>query len=207
MTALTGLYIEDNYYKKFVLRDVNNYTAIYESGDAKYKGCFEIDKEYHKDPSMRIVPIALSNYFIKGIPVEETIYNHRDIFDFCLMLKLNSKFRGEMRSFNDTINLKRTTRYYISNKGYSIVKIDITSPDKPPKQPKSGKNTKVWDKTISGYKETGVNVGFVGTYFNEYVEKPWEEYDINYQFYILECKKIINTIETSQTSLYDLFNI
>ena len=207
MTALTGLYIEDNYYKKFILRDVNNYIGVYESGDAKYKGCFEIDKEYHKDPSMRIVPIALSNYFIKGIPIEETIYNHRDIFDFCLMLKLNSKFRGEMRSFNDTINLKRTTRYYISNKGYSIVKIDITSPDKPPKQPKSGKNTKVWDKTISGYKETGVNVGFVGTYFNEYVEKPWEEYDINYQFYILECKKIINTIETSQTSLYDLFNI
>lgn len=140
---------------------------------------------------MRIVPIALSKYFFEGIPVEETIRNHRDIYDFCLMLKLNSKFKGEMRSLTDKIELKRTTRYYISNKGYSIIKIDTTTPCSP-KAP-----------TPSKCKETGVNVGFVGTYFNNYEEKSWEEYNINYQFYILECKKIINVIEDKQLKLFD----
>lgn len=194
MKHLTGLYIEDNYYKTFVLRDVNNYLAEYESGDVKYKGCFEINKEYHKDPSFRIVPIALSEYFLKNIPIEETIKNHRDIFDFCGMLKINSKFKGEMRGLNDTIELKRITRYYISNHGYGIVKID-------PNISCSRKSFK--DITKSGFKETGVNVGFVATYFNKYEEKSWDEYDINYKFYILEARKIINTIENKQLSLFD----
>ena len=40
---------------------------------------------------MRIVPISLKNYFIYNIPIEETIKNHKDIYDFCLRLKTNSK--------------------------------------------------------------------------------------------------------------------
>ena len=76
MTNLTGLYIEDNIYTKFVVRDVNNYLAVYESGDVKLKGCFEIDKEFHKDPSMRIVPIALKNYFVDNIPIKEMSTGH-----------------------------------------------------------------------------------------------------------------------------------
>lgn len=189
MTELTGLYIEDSYYNKMVIRDVNNYLAEYIDGSVKYKGCFEIDKEFHKDPSMRIVPIALSNYFLKGIPVEETIKNHRDIYDFCLMLKINSNFIGEMRSLNDSITLSKTTRYYISNKGYNIVKIDPNI--------KCG-NRDYRNLTKSGFKETGVNVGFVATNFNKFVDLPFDEYDINYKFYIIECNKIINAIEDAQ---------
>ena len=55
----------------------------------KLKGCFEIDKEFHKDPSMKIVPIALYEYFINGISIEQTIKNHKNIYDFCLRLKIN----------------------------------------------------------------------------------------------------------------------
>ena len=65
--------------------DVSTYIAVYEDGSIKHKSDFEIDKELHKNPSMRIVPIALEKYFVEGIPVEETIKNHKDIFDFCLM--------------------------------------------------------------------------------------------------------------------------
>lgn len=193
MTALTGLYIEDNYYKKIVIRDVNNYAAQYESGDIKYKGCFEIDKEFHKDPSMRIVPIALSKYFFNEIPVEETIKSHKDIYDFCMLLKLNSKFKGEARRYDEKIELSKTTRYYISNKGYNLVKIDPSV---------KCKTSSFKTLTDSGFKETGINVGFVGTLFNTYVDKDIKDYDINYKFYILECKKIINSIEDKQLSLF-----
>ena len=87
MSKLTGLYIEDNIYKKVIQRDVNNYIAVYddstpENEHLKLKGCFEIDKEFHKDPSMRIVPIALNEYYVNGKPISETIKNHKDIYDF-----------------------------------------------------------------------------------------------------------------------------
>ena len=55
------------------IRDVSTYIAVYENGDIKHKNAFEIDKELHKNPSMRIVPIALEKYFVEGIHVEETI--------------------------------------------------------------------------------------------------------------------------------------
>jgi hypothetical protein len=187
MTRLTGLYIEDNIYTKFVVRDVNNYLAVYENGDCKYKGCFEIDKEYHKDPSMRIVPIALKEYFINGVPIDETIKNHKDIFDFCLRLKTNSSctptftYLDKESQRPKTIKLARTTRYYISNTG--------------------GVLTKVFDDG----RETGVNIGFSATLFNKYEEKPMEEYNLNYQFYIREANKIKDAVVDRQLSLFDDF--
>ena len=182
MTKLTGLYIEDNVYTKFVVRDVNNYLAVYESGDIKYKGCFEIDKELHKDPSMRIVPIAVKNYFIDNIPVKDTICNHKNIFDFCLRLKTNSLSTPYYRFLDSDgkIQIKqldRTTRYYISNSGGVLYK-DF------------------------GSKKSGVNIGYSATIFNQYINKDMKDYDLNYNFYISEANKIINAVEDKQLTLF-----
>lgn len=182
MTKLTGLYIEDNVYTKFVVRDVNNYLAVYESGDIKYKGCFEINKELHKDPSMRIVPIAVKNYFIDNIPVKDTIYNHKNIFDFCLRLKTNSLSTPYYRYLDSDgrIQIKqldRTTRYYISNSGGVLYK-DF------------------------GSKKSGVNIGYSATIFNQYINKDMKDYDLNYNFYISEANKIINAVEDKQLTLF-----
>lgn len=184
MEDLTGLYIEDNMYNLLVMRDVNNYLAKYESGDIKYKGIFEIDSECYKNPSMRIVPLALSNYFLNNIPVSETIYNHKDIFDFCMLHKSNSNFISFMRNGEDIIKLDRITRYYISNKGYELIK--IKSNDK--------------DLNLSKFNqgENRINVGYRTTLFNKYIELPIDKYDINYKFYIRECNKIIDIIEPKQ---------
>ena len=182
MTSLTGLYIEDNVYSKFVVRDVNNYLAVYESGDIKYKGCFEIDKEYHKDPSMRIVPISLKRYYIDNIPIEQTIRNHTDIFDFCLRLKTNSKSTSYFKYLENgkiiSKKLDRTTRYYVSNSGGII--------------------TKQFDES----RISGVNVGYSVTLFNKYIEKPMNEYNINYNFYIAEANKIKNAVYDGQLTLF-----
>ena len=182
MTSLTGLYIEDNVYSKFVVRDVNNYLAVYESGDIKYKGCFEIDKEYHKDPSMRIVPISLKRYYIDNIPIEQTIRNHTDIFDFCLRLKTNSKSTPYFKYLENgkiiSKKLDRTTRYYVSNSGGII--------------------TKQFDES----RISGVNVGYSVTLFNKYIEKPMNEYKINYNFYIAEANKIKNAVYDGQLTLF-----
>ena len=181
MTELTGLYIEDNFYSKFVLRDVNNYLSVYENGDFKAKGAFEIDKEYHKDPSMKIVPIALKEYYINGIPIEETIRNHKNIFDFCLRLKTNSTstpYYKYIEGYNIAYKkLDRTTRYYVSKNGGEICK-----------------------KFDSG-KSIGVNVGYTVTIFNKYIEKDIKDYNINYNFYIAEAYKIKNAVDDRQLFL------
>ena len=190
LTKETGLTIEEVIYKKMIVRDVNNYIGVYEDNERehehiKLKGDYEVDKEYHKDPSMRIVPLAVKNYFVYGVPVEETIRNHTDIFDFCMRLKTNSKSTPYFRHFDDNYNvvndkLDRTTRYYISNRGGNLY------------------------KDFNG-KQVGVNIGFSVTLFNKYVEKDMKDYDINYRFYIIEAKKLITSIETKQLSLFDLF--
>lgn len=184
MEDLTGLYIEDNMYNLLVMRDVNSYLARYESGDVKYKGIFEIDSECYKNPSMRIVPLALSNYFLNNIPVSETIYNHKDIFDFCMLHKSNSNFTSFMRSGEDIIKLDRITRYYISNKGYELIKIKSNGKDLNLSKFNQGENR--------------INVGYRTTLFNKYIELPIDKYDINYKFYIRECNKIIDIIEPKQ---------
>jgi hypothetical protein len=97
----TKLTLEFDDYQKMVIGDVNNYLALYTNGKKKYKGRFEIDKvvgdepAYHKDNSFRIVPYALSKFFLENIPVEKTIKEHTNIYDFCGRQKFKGQDYGE----------------------------------------------------------------------------------------------------------------
>lgn len=179
-----GLTYEMNEYDRMVIRDVNNYSARYLDGGIKHKGAFEIDKELHKDPSMRIVPIALEKYFFEGVPIRETIRNHNNIYDFCLRLKVNKSVDALYEHLENS-ELKsdllgNNIRYYVSVNGGSLVKKFINNNDK----------------------RIGVNVGFIVTIFNKYEEKEMKDYNIDYNFYISECSKIINIVESKQLSLF-----
>lgn len=181
----TKLELEFVEYSKMVIRDVNNYLSVKTDGKVKYKGAFEITKEYHKDPSFSIVAKALSEYFVNGVPIEQTIKNPQTIYDYCGRQKFKSDSHGEANSIIyknglPSINVQKqqkNVRYYVSNKGSSFVK-----------------------KYKSGDSEF-INKGYLITVFNKYEEKPFEEYDINYDFYIAEAKKIINIIENKQLTL------
>lgn len=177
-TKLTLEYVE---YSKMIIRDVNNYIAVTTKGKVKYKGAFEIDKDFHKDNSFKIIPIALSEYFVNNIPIEETILKHTNIYNFCG----RQKFKGQDYGTTSTIinnnividKQQKVTRYYISNKGSSFIK-----------------------NYQKGTTEV-INKGYQVTIFNKYVEKKREDYDINYKFYIKECLKEIETILDNQLKL------
>ena len=183
ITTRCKLTYEMNEYNKMVIRDVNNYSARYTDGNIKHKGDFEINKELHKDPSMKIVPIALEKYFFENVPIKETIINHSNIYDFCLRLKVNKGASAMYKTINEDgrLNvqiLSKNTRYYISNRGGILYKQFATN------------------------QISGINVGYSSILFNKYVEKSMIDYNINYQFYISECNKIINQIESKQLSLF-----
>lgn len=191
LTKETSLVIEEVFYSKMCIRDVNNYIGIYEDSTRenehiKLKGDFEIDKEFHKDPSMRIVPLAVKEYFAYGIPIEETIKNNRDIFNFCMRLKTNSKSTPYLRHFDNNMNivetpLHRTTRYYISK----------------------GRQAGSLFKKFTDGRITGVNIGYSVRLFNKMFKcDNWEDYKIDYQFYLTEARKLINPLTMKPLSLF-----
>lgn len=131
---------------------------------------------------MRIVPYAVKQFLVYGIPISETIKNHQDIFDFCLRLKTNSTSIPLFLTIENGVLVKkklgRTTRYYISKTGGALTKV------------------------FSSKQESGVNVGYSVTLFNKYEKKEMKDYNIDYQFYITEANKLINGIVTNQLSLF-----
>lgn len=178
----TKLTLEFAEYKKMWIRDVNNYGALTVNGKIKNKGAFEVDKDYHKDNSFRIVPVAIQNYFINNIPVEDTILGCTNIYDFCGRQKFKS---GESKGViyhiqGDKIieeEQQKNVRYYISKKGATFIK-----------------------KYNSG-KDEVINKGYQVTIFNKFIEKNMSEYDINYDFYIKEANKEIDNIIDKQYKL------
>jgi hypothetical protein len=186
LRELTGLSATFAFYKQIIIKDVNNYIAEYfdstkEKEHIKLKGCFEIYKEYHKDPSMRIVPMALKDFFLYNIPIDYTIRNNNDIFNYCIRLKTNSSSKavfnylenGELKE----IPLTRTTRYYASTTGGSI---------------------KVLYNDSKSFNQ--INKQYLFSLFNKYYES--DNYNINYNFYINEANKIYNNIINNQLSLF-----
>ena len=187
----TGHILEYAKYDKFIQTSVNDYITLKPDGTCKFKGDFEIDRDLHKNQSMIIVAIALKEYFINNIPVRETILNHKNIFDFCLTLRLNKGWDANYHYIEEgklkIKPLNKTTRYYISNESSCIIKTaEALEKDKI-----KGKLTR----------NTGVNVGYSMTLFNHYEKKEMKDYKINHNFYINECNKIIDQIEIPKIQL------
>ena len=190
LTKETSLVIEEAFYSKMCIRDVNNYIAVYEDSTKenehiKLKGDFEVDKEYHKDPSMRIVPLAVKNYFVYGIPIEETIIKDRDIFNFCMQLKTNSSSNAFFRHLVDgkitDEKLGRMTRYLVCK----------------------GKDSGILLKRFEDGRITGVNVGYSVIVFNKaYHLDNWDDYNLDYQFYITEANKLKNPLIYKELDLF-----
>ena len=92
---ITGHELERADYKKIIFSTVNDYIAIKTDGEIKKKGDFLTDFELHKNKSARIVPIALEQYFVHGVPVEHTIRSHNNVFDFAIRQKASKDFHYE----------------------------------------------------------------------------------------------------------------
>lgn len=92
---LTGYELERTDYAKIIFSTVNDYLAVKTDGTVKKKGDFLTDFELHKNKSARIVPIALEQYFINGIPIDRTICEHTNVYDFAMRQRANRDFHFE----------------------------------------------------------------------------------------------------------------
>lgn len=215
---IVNIPLETQTCEKIIIRDVNNYINIISESNIKFKGVFEIDRDYHKNHSKRIVSIALANYFINNISVEDTIYNHLnktkysfaenyDIYDFCLGAKMKGQNELVQRYWKgyDLIEdpLSKMNRYYISNVGVELIKKlpplekhHLTETDKY-KLKFDPNQMNIFDiiedvKVDATDRDENLEAGYKCTLFNKYKEY---NYDLNYDYYIKECYNIIDKLK------------
>jgi hypothetical protein len=182
-------------YKLLVQTSVNSYLAIKTDNEVKTKSEFVSDFEIHKNKSARIVPLALQDYFVKGIPVKDTIMNHKNIFDFCLGTKsigTNRLIHLEPIKGNE-IKLQKINRYYVSNDGWHLLKRL-----KPLENKKISRQLDIFGNENDGTRESEIEAGWKTTIYNKHIDKPIDQYNINYKYYIDNCQKIIDKIENKQ---------
>ena len=184
---LTRISIETVEYSKMVIRDVNNYIAVTTTGKPKYKGAFEIKKEMHKNNSFGIIPKALDAYFVQGNKdFRNFIREQTDVFDFLGAVKRKSNFNLDFYSIGEDGDLsteeqQRITRYFVSNRGGTLVK----------------------DFSAKGQRQGKVRLesGWTVTIANNLQSFDTRDYDIDYSYYFNETEKIIREIEGSQKQL------
>ena len=177
---LTQYELERADYKKIIFSTVNDYIAIKTDGEIKKKGDFLTDFELHKNKSARIVPIALEQYFVNNIPVDDTIKCHSNIYDFCLRQKASKDFHyeGISRSTGETKVYNKLIRYYISNTGEKILKI---------KNPECQTNAAQVSQIEAGE--------WLATVCN-HLTSDHPVSNINYSYYIDRANRIISKIQT-----------
>ena len=176
----TNLLLEYDHFKLVVQRDVNNYFGVYTNDKIKYKGTFAIDKEWNKNHSMKIVSVAVRDFFMKGACVEDTIRNCTEIYDFCISQKVGKQFEVEHHYIKDNQlvvqKTQRLNRFFVTTSGGSLIKV---------------KEDGSIERLVAG------NMIIL---FNKHFKS--DNYKINYNFYIAKAYKIINAVDNGQMSLF-----
>jgi hypothetical protein len=189
---LTKLQLEYAEYSKMIINDVNNYIAVYTNGKIKTKGKYEYKNiPLHKNKSHSIIPKAVHDYWVYNTPVETTIKNHTNIFNFCAGVKSKkSEQKGNAHYQMWKVvkgeivkeKLSKTVRYFISKKGGTLIKFYETGDFEQVEAPVTNGKQIIKDWKI--------------TYFNKsYKLDNFEDYNIDYSYYISKAKKWINDIE------------
>lgn len=215
---ITKIPLEIQICDRLIMRDVNHYINVINKDTIKFKGAYEIDRDFHKNHSKRVVAITAANYFINGIQPEITLKNHLNgtsydfaenygIFDFCI----GSKMIGQNKLFKRDVSgteiidtpLGKVNRYYVSKSGSELIKKlppleknYLTETDKFKKKHPNQMN--MFDLIEDTFtidpkdRETNIEAGWKCTLFNKYNEGP---YDISYSYYLQEAYKLINLNE------------
>ena len=209
----TQLELERNDYSKMIIRDVNNYIAVYDgSGKLKNKGAYEWkDLPHHKNQSSLVCKMAAEAYLVRGEDPEEFIRNHNDKFDFMLRTKVPRSSKLVLVDEHDVDHqTQNICRYYVSEKGMDMVKVmppvNPTKTEKLYKCPETseeivistkGDITKYEKKGFEYIKDVetkcpdrrlGIEAGWKVKVTNDIKEFDW---DIDYHYYVEKTWKLI----------------
>lgn len=237
----TDLILEYEYYEKLIIWDVNNYMGVYKSKEidfdkatklfnseypkplikkinnnyhhfpVKLKGRFEINKALHKNKSYRIKTMALYNYFIHNLPIEKTLNECTNIYDYCAGIRAKGLWKIKQTCVEDGTlynhDTQKTVRYFISKKGCKLIKEEKKYAEK------DFDVTNIHGEITKSYKKGDLILKRIKVEADNIIEQvaikinpdiPFEDYLINIPYYIRMINKEIERIQPKviQTNLF-----
>ena len=180
LEQLTKLSFEADRYEAFYQYAVNDYFGVVNENKIDKKGMFITENKLGKGLTPTIIPKAVIAYFIKHIPIRDTIRNCNDIYEFLMAQRVDKKFKIEYNNHY----VQRINRYYASTKGYWLYKI----------KHENGKES--FENMLT---KSGVKI------LNK-IDNTDVPDDINYAYYESEARKIINDLECRQLDLFAQYN-
>ena len=187
-----GLELEFTYYTKYVTEGVNSYLTVKRGGGSKFKGRMNPKmflEDLSKGYNSPIVAKCVTEYFINGTPVMETLRNAKSILDFCRTQNVNHKYRLEFTHVVDgkivTDIVQRNTRFYISSTGGTLMKVESMG----------------WNEhNEEQVKKSSLCAGQRVSICNTVDDTDISELNVNYLYYYNEAMAIIEPIEQSRNN-------
>lgn len=187
-----GLELEFTYYTKYVTEGVNSYLTVKRGGSSKFKGRMNPKmflEDLSKGYNSPIVAKCVTEYFINGTPVMETLRNAKSILDFCRTQNVNHKYRLEFTHVVDgkirTDVIQRNTRFYISSTGGTLMKVESMG----------------WNEyNEEQVKKSSLCAGQRVSICNTVDDTDISELNVNYLYYYNEAMAIIEPIEQSRNN-------
>lgn len=187
-----GLELEFTYYTKYVTEGVNSYLTIKRGGSSKFKGRMNPKmflEDLSKGYNSPIIAKCVTEYFINGTPVMETLRNAKSILDFCRTQNVNHKYRLEFTHVVDgkivTDIVQRNTRFYISSTGGTLMKVESMG----------------WNEyNEEQVKKSSLCAGQRVSICNTVDDTDISELNVNYLYYYNEAMAIIEPIEQSRNN-------
>jgi len=167
-----GLQLEYAHYSKMIIRDVNNYLAIYTDGKVKRKGAYQYEGlGWHQDQGGLIIPMAAEENMLNGTDIKDFVQNHKDMYNFMLRTKVprSSKLMLVMDDGTE-IQQQNICRYYACKTG--------------------GKLVKIMPALIEGGEDRRLSIGSSWNVKTCNNIKDFSN-DINYDYYIAEAEKLV----------------
>jgi hypothetical protein len=114
----TGFELEEDKIKSIIQKDVNNYIEIPYEGKPKIKGGYLVRGiakagAFNVNNNATIVSKAIIEHFVNNIPVEETIKNSKDVFEFQIIAKAGSKYKEAYHLVDgEKVSVQKVNRIY-----------------------------------------------------------------------------------------------
>lgn len=118
--------IDVDEYKRFIVKDVNNYIAVMPNGKIKAKGSY-VKVQNPLEYSTNIINHSIREYFIHGVPVSKTVNECDKIMEFQMITKAGSKFENAYHGsqcLNEKVNRVFASKNPADGGMYKLHKID-----------------------------------------------------------------------------------
>ena len=113
--ARTGFKLEMKKINKLILKDVNSYYAVYEDGSIKPKKEF-LENMWSHNTRAPIIARSVVKSILEGIPIEQTITESINPFDFMYFSKAKT-YEGAKLFLDDTELTDAKVRFWIAREG------------------------------------------------------------------------------------------